>query len=148
IHVYYRRGALPAGLQSRVPSLSRAAGIVGIAALLAQATAGVLHPSVMDEHRALYWIGSVPVLSVGYGGLAPRTMFGFPSWKRLFRFRPLCFVGLISYSVYIWNIPVFRYLVLPFARWVGSDVATVLLGIGSIFVVIMPLCYLSYRFIE
>lgn len=148
LHFGVQRGVLPESWPSRVPKAARCAGLLGVLLLAAQAAGNVLHPSSMDEHRALYWLWSVPVLSLGYGGLVLCTVLGFPRWKRFFSSRPLRFAGIVSYSLYIWNIPLFRYAVLPVANRAHSDVLTIVVGIAGTLLLVVPVSYLSFLLVE
>ena len=48
------------------------------------------------------------LLGLGYGGLLFGTLFGPPLARRVLASRPLRFIGLISYSVYLWHSIVMR----------------------------------------
>lgn len=70
-----------------------------------------------------------------------------PRWLRaIFELGPLRFIGLISYSLYLWHLPILlfatRYaLELPADFRIGFEI---LVG----FVVAVPVAYLSYQFVE
>jgi peptidoglycan/LPS O-acetylase OafA/YrhL len=148
LHVAHALGRLPHALQGRLPRLCGAAGFVGLLLLAAQAVGNAFFPGTMNERRWIYWAWSVPLLSLGYTGLLLGTVLGFPAWKRWFSSSALCFVGKISYSLYIWNIPLLYYGVLPLARATGSDLWTVVIGLASIVLVLIPVSYLSFALVE
>jgi peptidoglycan/LPS O-acetylase OafA/YrhL len=148
VNVGTRRNVFSEPWRFRVPVLARVAGLGGVGLLSVQAVGNVVHASSMDEHRALYWLWSIPLLSLGYGGLVIGTVLGFPSWKRLFSRPALRFVGIVSYSLYIWNIPLFRYAVLPIAGGMHSDLLTVLVGLSGTLAIVIPVSYLSYLLVE
>jgi peptidoglycan/LPS O-acetylase OafA/YrhL len=66
---------------------------------------------------------------------------GDNAWSRVLAWRPLVWVGLISYSAYLWHWPLlalFRY---------GYGEPTFIQG-GVIFVLTLALAWLTYRFVE
>jgi len=66
-----------------------------------------------------------------------------PTWVgRLLSLRPMIWIGLISYSLYLWHWPV-----LVFARYVLMRPLETLDKV-LIFLVVMALAYLSWRFVE
>jgi peptidoglycan/LPS O-acetylase OafA/YrhL len=148
LHVAYERNLLPPSLAPKIPRLARLAGALGLGALLVQAATNVYHPATMDERKIWYWIWSVPLLGFGYSGLVLGTLLGFPSWKRAFSRRGVRFVGVISYSLYIWNIPLFKAVVLPIAALGAGDAAILARAILGVLLVILPVSYASYMLIE
>jgi peptidoglycan/LPS O-acetylase OafA/YrhL len=70
-----------------------------------------------------------------------------PWLTRVFAWKPLRFVGLISYSLYIWHYLVIRALQLSLGRAPGVP-ARVLLGIALGLAIGVPLAYLWYMIIE
>lgn len=60
---------------------------------------------------------------------------------RLLAFKPLVWVGLISYSAYLWNWPL-----LAFLRYGYGEISTVM-GV-AVFVATLSLAWLTYRFVE
>ncbi|MEO7001530.1 MAG: acyltransferase [Ktedonobacterales bacterium] len=82
----------------------------------------------------------------GYAALVLGTLWAGGPIRRIFEFWPLRFVGLISYSLYLWHLPVitaFRpyILLLPSSLQVVGAIA-VALGVA------LPIAYLSYQFVE
>ena len=62
--------------------------------------------------------------------------------RRLLSLRPLVFVGLLSYSWYLWHWPVMSFARISSSRPLDPSVTT-LLGLAT-----LPLAYLSWRFVE
>lgn len=60
---------------------------------------------------------------------------------RILSFRPLVFIGLISYSLYIWHWPIFA-----FSRYLGLEESVFILAIQ--FALTFSIAYCSWRFIE
>ncbi len=70
-----------------------------------------------------------------------------PRWLRsVFEAPPLRFVGFISYSLYLWHLPILM-LATPYAlRAPESLCVAILVAVG--FFVAIPVAYLSYQFVE
>jgi len=82
----------------------------------------------------------------GYAALVLGTLWAGGPIRRFFEFWPLRFVGLISYSLYLWHLPVitaFHPLIamLPASYQVLGAIAVALC-------VALPVAYLSYQFVE
>lgn len=110
-------------------------------------------------------LNALAVVSIFYIAMSTDINVGFPNWyavilccatgilillggnypktilTRLLCVKPLVFIGLISYSLYIWHWPV-----LVFIRYLKIDETTPVLG-GAFFLVFV-IAYLSWRFIE
>lgn len=73
---------------------------------------------------------------IASGGLHPQPLF-----SRLLSVKPLVFIGLLSYSLYVWHWPVFVLI-----RYLGFEETTpvLLFALGLVFVI----AYFSWRFIE
>jgi peptidoglycan/LPS O-acetylase OafA/YrhL len=88
--------------------------------------------------------------AIGYGLCVAGLLFGPNELRRPLEWRPLRWIGLISYSLYIWHLPILLWFVgyvLPLIqRWNG----VVVYGIFWLCValVIIPVCYLLYRLVE
>lgn len=128
---------LAGALLALVPiALSRGAsavvGILGVAGIIASAF-------LLDSADAFPgWIALLPVLST-----VAVIAAGPTSWvDRASRFRPVLWLGNISYSLYLWHWPLI--VLVPYAT--GRPLSTVdkiLIGTASI-----ALAWLSYRFVE
>lgn len=68
-----------------------------------------------------YWdwdILGYPLLSAAaFGALMLAILFGGSRLRGVFEWGPLRFVGLISYSLYLWHLPILQGLVPPFDGW-------------------------------
>jgi len=88
----------------------------------------------------------VPLMGVAYSSILLGVVFGWNGIRALFEWRPLRFVGLISYSLYLWHLAVLkvfdRFLVhLPLTEHVIARLL-LLLTFGVAF------AYLSYQLTE
>lgn len=104
-------------------------GMIGFS--IATYTASTRFPG---ESALLPCIGAALIL---YGDMAGPTLVG-----RLLSLRPMVWMGLISYSLYLWHWPV-----LVFARYVLMRPLTPIDKL-LVFLVVTGLAYLSWRFIE
>ncbi len=102
------------------------------------------------------WLSEM-LLAIGYGMCIIAILFGPRELQRPFAWRPLRWIGLISYSLYIWHLP---FLILLQSRILPR------LGLGNppayslhaylgyslnwlwALLVILPFCTLTYIFIE
>jgi peptidoglycan/LPS O-acetylase OafA/YrhL len=92
-----------------------------------------------DVHLPGYW-ALLPCVGTGlviYGGVRPTAV------GKLLGFQPVVFLGLISYSLYLWHWPL-----IVFASYYTLDPACVPLAKGVAAGVSFPAAYLSWRFIE
>ncbi len=113
--------------------LSSVLGLLALGALLYCATRDDILRGYPDYHAVVVSVASAVLIAIGNStnGLASQAL----------RFPPLVFVGLISYSLYLWHWPVFaagRYLGIP-EGWPFKATA---------FASTFALAYLSYVFIE
>lgn len=89
-----------------------------------------------------------PIVALCFGGILLGTLIGWPSWNRFFSRPALRFIGVISYSLYIWNLPLYEHFIVPFTQIFDTDVTAMLLGLLLIPVVIIPFAFASYHFVE
>jgi peptidoglycan/LPS O-acetylase OafA/YrhL len=61
--------------------------------------------------------------------------------------RPLRFTGLISYSIYLWHVPVLLWLITHHAT-VGGDAESMILNGALVLTITLPLAALTYYFVE
>jgi peptidoglycan/LPS O-acetylase OafA/YrhL len=88
------------------------------------------------------------LLGLGYGALVLGVLIG-PAWSRaIFSWRSLRFIGLISYSLYLWHetiiTTVYSWLPLPHSPQPLNGLAAIAIAAF----VAVPFAYLSYQFIE
>jgi peptidoglycan/LPS O-acetylase OafA/YrhL len=128
IAVLYHRNAL------RLPALDNALGVLGVVAIGCAVFAFDQNTPFPSYTALLPCLGTAAVIWSGRNG---STTIG-----RILSLRPIVFVGLISYSLYLWH---WTLLVLNRAIWPGMPSLTsriVAIAIGVV------MAYLSYRFVE
>jgi peptidoglycan/LPS O-acetylase OafA/YrhL len=130
-------GALLAvGLVPTIVSRSHREVVAGFSLLLLLGSIALTKPDMNFPG----WRAAFPVL--GTAGLLHAGASGRSVTQRLLRFRPLVWVGLISYSLYLWHWPILVYA----KWWNGLDPIDnwrwLLLGLSLLLSVI------SYRFVE
>lgn len=116
-----------------------ALGIAGVCIALAIPQVDLAGLMVAPGARwGLDVVGYPLLVGVGYGGLMLAILWG-GQWIRLpFEFAPMRMIGLFSYSLYLWHLPIIHADVPVFA---GVPLVVVLL---SVFLV----SYLSYQLVE
>ena len=88
--------------------------------------------------------------ALGFGMCVTAILFGSAELKHPFAWWPLRWIGLISYSLYIWHLPIlhaFYAYIVPFIQsW--SNVTVYSLYWLCVGLLIIPFSYLFYRWIE
>ncbi|HEU5438085.1 MAG TPA: acyltransferase [Ktedonobacterales bacterium] len=86
------------------------------------------------------------LIGVSYSAMVLGTLWGAGAVRWLFELAPLRFVGLISYSLYLWHLPLLQAT----EQHVGGLAPWLRLALiaGTAFVAALPLAYLSYQFVE
>ncbi len=95
------------------------------------------------------WLSEM-VLAIGFGLCIAAILYGSESLKRPFAWQPLRRVGLISYSLYIWHLPLLGLLVaevLPLFHLTNVYVIYLLYWLW-VLLVIFPFSLLFFTFIE
>lgn len=57
-------------------------------------------------------------------------------------------MGVISYSLYIWNYVIYLYIIVPLISGLGNLPALLLVGYTLALLIAFPIAFLSYHFIE
>lgn len=94
------------------------------------------------------WLSEM-VVTWGFGLCIVAILFGPPSLQRMLTWAPLRWVGLISYSLYIWHLPMLQFLLFLLAHLPSLPYyATFTLYWLWTLIVTTPLCLLIYIVIE
>lgn len=123
--------------------------MAGVTALLVFFIVSYLQQISLKE-EPYNWIIQNPLLAISYGSLLVATLNFDSTLSRFFSHPVMRFIGLISYSLYIWHTIIFSHFVGPFVE--KFELHNWLLGvigyiIGTILTVI-PFSYIFYTFVE
>ena len=100
------QGHLTPASRSRVSFWTGAAALLGLAGAFWLAAAVGRIPAVNGifvPQAPVWFIVGEWLLGISFALLLLSVMFGVPWVQRVWAFRPLCFIGLISYSLYLWH---------------------------------------------
>ncbi len=137
--------------------LSPLLGIVGLLLLLFTA---IWHFYIIEAHTPAFawlvalnpyfdWLNEM-VIALGYGFCMAALLFGYSWLKRPFEWLPLCWIGFISYGLYMWHLPLldlFHNSLLPLLSLSNSLLIYGVLWLWAALVV-LPVAFASYRLIE
>jgi peptidoglycan/LPS O-acetylase OafA/YrhL len=87
------------------------------------------------------------LFGVVYAALLLGVLFGIPALGRVFQTPTLRFIGLISYSIYIWHYAVMHALV-PLLAPISQQPQRVLITAGLDLLISLPVAYISFRLTE
>ncbi len=90
------------------------------------------------------------LLALGFGACIAAILYGSSGLRRMFEWKPLRWVGLISFSLYIWHLPLlvlFQTRLLPLFHISNRYVSYSLLWLWAL-LIIFPIAFLSYLIIE
>jgi peptidoglycan/LPS O-acetylase OafA/YrhL len=110
------------------------------------------HPawSFLEPFKAqFYWFGEIG-FSTGFGLCVFAILFGAAALRRPFEWRPLRWIGLISFSLYMWHLPLLIFFMTNVANHLHDwhPAAAFSLYWLWAFLVIIPFSTLSYLLIE
>jgi peptidoglycan/LPS O-acetylase OafA/YrhL len=113
----------------------------------------VWHAAIFTEFDLLTpqfnWLNEM-VIAIGYGTCIAAILFGPPALKWLFETRLLGWIGLISYGIYMWHLPLltfFNQSVLPSITSTNIYLAYIANWLWAI-IVVVPVAVLSYIGVE
>lgn len=95
------------------------------------------------------WLSEM-LLSIGYGACIAAILYGTPGLKRPFEWPLLRWIGLISYSLYMWHLPLlllFQSRVLPLFHGLNLYTSYGLFWVWAL-LVIFPFSFLSFVIVE
>lgn len=87
------------------------------------------------------------MFGVVYAAILFGVLFGSPMLRRPFELRPIRFLGLISYSLYLWHLVVLT-AVMPYLQHFGNATSRVGVGILIELFGAVPISYVSYMLSE
>lgn len=126
-------------------------GSIAIYLVLAQAVIS-LHNLILAPYYLLLrpWdmvtICGPLLVGLGYGALVLGVLLGSRAVRAPFEAAPVRFIGLISYSLYLWHVPVLRAFKTHFTSAPLLMQSIIALAVG-VFVAI-PVAYVSYQLVE
>jgi peptidoglycan/LPS O-acetylase OafA/YrhL len=95
------------------------------------------------------WLSEMPY-AIGFGLCVLALLFAPPNFRPIFEWKPVRWIGQLSYGMYIWHLPtlsLFALFILPLIHTKHSY-----LKYGAywlvIFLVLIPCCYVFYRIVE
>lgn len=88
--------------------------------------------------------------ALGYGSFILAVLFGGPVLKRIFEWTPLRWLGIISFSIYIWHDLILLHLKNAIAPFIRSWNPLQLFGLTLVWVVVIviPFSFLNFVLIE
>lgn len=148
-------------LRRQLERVSLLLGVVGLSLLLFTAI-WHFNVTVMQLHvfkfmniltQPFNWLNEM-VIALGYGSCMTAILFGPRLLQSIFSWKPLCSIGLVSYGLYMWHLPLLTYFVqkvLPYLSAHGTHFglhSTYLLDWVWLAVVAGFVALLSYQLIE
>ncbi len=138
----------------------RVSPLLGIIGLLLLLFTAVWHFYIIEAHTPVFawliplnpyfdWLNEM-VIALGYGFCMAALLFGYSWLKRPFEWLPLCWIGFVSYGLYMWHLPLldlFHNKVLPFLSLSHNLQIYGVLWLWAALVV-LPVAFASYRLIE
>jgi len=90
------------------------------------------------------------VFALGFAACILALLLGPPELRRPLEWAPLRGIGLLSYSMYIWHLPILRWLLPLFVSLAlqGGGLRLYLLLLLCELLAVIPFCYIFYRTIE
>ena len=97
----------------------RLSPLLGVAGLLLLLFAAIWHFYIIEAHTPAFawllplnpyfdWLNEM-VIALGYGCCMAALLFGYSWLKRPFEWMPLCWIGFISYGLYMWHLPLLDF---------------------------------------
>jgi peptidoglycan/LPS O-acetylase OafA/YrhL len=105
---------------------------------------------IFDPIHDAYPFYSELGLSIGFGLCVTAILFGPATLRRPFEWPLMRWIGIISYSLYIWHLPILDHLGIYVVRLVAGWSHPLAYGLLWLFaaLVVIPFSHLFYRWIE
>lgn len=107
--------------------------------------------AIFDALIPVYNFVAESGLSIGFGLCIAGLLFGPPALRRPLEWAPIRWIGLISYGMYMWHLPLLIYFTFQVQHrfMVGwNSYLTYAIYWLVVFGIITPFCYLFYRLVE
>lgn len=97
-----------------------------------------------------YYLVCELCISLAFGLCILALLFGSGRLRGLFEWSPLCWVGTISYSLYMWHLPFLLLFIWWIQPWLSGWSPELAYGVYWLWVlvVIVPFCSLFFRWVE
>ena len=139
-------------LQPQNARIVRRFGLCGAGAIVVYIVAirgfGQLGAQLADGGPLFNSLFAFSLLALAYGCLLLSALLGNWPWQRMLASKPMRFVGLISYSLYIWHWPLYQHVIAPIAGRFHGDALKMLVFLTLTLLIAFPVGYLSYQFVE
>ncbi len=95
------------------------------------------------------WLSEI-CLAIGFGLCVTAILFGPPIFRRPIEWFPLRGIGFISYSLYMWHLPLLVFFMTHVDRYIPSGNHLLVYSLYWLWIacIIIPFCYLSFLLVE
>ncbi len=105
---------------------------------------------ILDAFRGTYNVIGEFGFALSYGLFTTSIIFGYESLRRPFEWRPLRWIGILSYSIYMWHLILLEHLTSSVVSHLPHLPHLILYSIYwcGLFLIVVPLAFLFFVFIE